>query len=67
MEEYYEPIETRFDVKYSNVDVYGIISQELELLNIYTEYEKFISEYTHAIEEEDLNHTDEVLHFENKE
>ena len=67
MEEYYEPIETCFDVKYSNVDVYGIISQELELLNIYMEYKKFISEHTHVIEEEYSNHTDEVIHFEKEE
>ena len=33
-EEYYEAIETFFDVKYSNADVYGIIIQEIKLLNI---------------------------------
>ena len=67
MGEYNEAIETRFDVKYANLDVDGRMIQERKLLGFYMEDEEFISEYTHVIEGKYLNRTDGVLHYDNGE
>ena len=58
MGEYNEAVETRFDVKYANLDVDGRMIQERKLLGFYMEDEEFISEYTCLVEEKDLNHAD---------
>ena len=66
MEAYNEEIETRFDVKDSNVDVDGRMIHGEKLLILDKEDEEFISKCTCVIEDEYLNHTDEVLCYDDK-
>ena len=61
-EEYYEAIETHFDVKDVNVDVDVRMIHEGKLLSLDMEHKEFIGEKTHGIEEKYLKYADEVIH-----